>query len=219
MSAGRPATAGALGIMGGTFDPIHLAHLAAAQAALEELELSGVHFVPVGIPPHKPDQVISPPADRVAMVELAIADNPAFRLSRVEVDRPGPSYAVETVQLLLADPPGGNVPDNGFVFILSAEALGGLPTWREPQRLLAMCRLAVVPRLGSRAPGRPWLAEHFPGQEERVIVLEGPSLGHSATQIRALAAAGRSIRYLVPPAVEAYIRDHQLYQPDLWRKN
>ena len=203
---------GRWGILGGTFDPIHHAHLAIAEQAREELDLAGVLFVPAGIPAHKSDRAITPPAHRVAMVELAIAGNPCFQLSRIEVDRTGVSYAVDTLASLHRESPD-------LVFILSTEALLGLPSWREPSRILELCRLAVVPRLGHRSPGRPWLAEHFPGQEDRVVYLEGPELGNSATDIRRRASMGRSIRYLVPDPVAEYVRTHRLYAPELWAKN
>jgi nicotinate-nucleotide adenylyltransferase len=210
-------SSGRWGILGGTFDPIHYGHLAIAESAREELGLAGVLFVPAGLPPHKPDRIISAPSHRAAMVELAIADDPAFRLSRIELDRSGPSYSVDTVRLLLeAD---AEASPERYVFIVSVEALASLHTWREPRRLLELSVLAVVPRLGARSPGRAWIAEHFPGQEDRVLFLDGPELGHSASDIRRRASQGRSIRYLVPPAVEAYIKEHSLYPPDLWQKN
>ena len=214
---------GTWGILGGTFDPIHYAHLAVAEQTREALDLVGVLFLPAGIPPHKSGRSITPSARRVEMVELAIADNPGFTLSRVEVDRPGPSYAVETLEELLETGDGSARSD--YVFILSAEAFGELPSWRDPDRLLELCRLAVVPRLGHASPGREWVAQRFPGREERVVFLEGPELGHSASEIRRRAGAGRSIRYLVPPAVERYIRDHRIYGDEdvdrglAWQKN
>lgn len=223
LSAGsRPAPPseldGGTGILGGTFDPVHYGHLAVAEDVRETLGLERVLFVPAGIPPHKPDRLITPPAHRVAMVELAIAGNPAFALSRVEVDRTGPSYAADTVELLIAEA-AADGRSSAFVFIMSADAFALLHTWHEPERLLRACRLAVVPRPGHRTPGRPWVAEHFPGLEDRVLFPAGPDLGHSASAIRARVAAGRSIRYLVPPAVAAYIAEHDLYPPELWRKN
>jgi len=217
----RSRTRGAWGILGGTFDPPHYGHLAIAEHVRAALDLIGVLFVPAGIPPHKRGQPISPAPDRVAMVEGAIGDNAAFRLSRVEVDRPGPSYTADTLALLRADPPrgtSGGGPDvrasGEYVLILSTEALLGLPGWHEPQRILRQCLVAVVPRPGYRAPGRAWFSEHFPGQEGRVVFVEGPELGHSASLIRRYAAAGLPIRYLVPPAVEAYVEEHGLY--DAW---
>lgn len=208
------STRGAWGILGGTFDPVHFAHLAIAEQTRETLGLAGVLFVPALIPPHKLGQRISPAPDRVAMVELAIADNPTFHLSRIEVDRPGPSYAADTVERLLADPPRPWDPDAGLVFILSVEALVGLDQWRDPERLLRTARLAVVPRRGYRVAAEDWMAEHFPAFLDRVIVLEGPDLSHSASSIRDRVAAGRTIRYLVPDSVEAYVLEHGLYRSD-----
>jgi nicotinate-nucleotide adenylyltransferase len=207
-----------IGVMGGTFDPIHIGHLAAAEEARESLGLGGVLFMPAGMPPHKPGQVITPPAHRVAMVELAIAGNPGFEVSRLEIDRIGPSYTVDTVEALAAEARAGGV-ELDVVVIVSVEALRGLPTWHEPERLLRLARLAAVPRDGFASPGRAWVEEHFPGFEERVTFLDAPRLKLSATEVRARVAAGRSIRYLVPDAVIAYIGEHGLYQSELWRKN
>jgi nicotinate-nucleotide adenylyltransferase len=205
------------GILGGTFDPIHCAHLAIAEQTRQSLDLEGVLFVPAGVPPHKGDMMVTPVHHRIAMVELAIAGNPGFRLSRVEADRAGRSYSVDTVAELRAG--GGSMSDAEPVFILSAEALRDLPSWHEPERLLSLCRLAVVPRRGYPPPARAWVAEHFPGREERFIFLDGPDLGHSASDIRHRASAGLSVRYLVPDAVRDYIARNQLYPPELWAKN
>jgi nicotinate-nucleotide adenylyltransferase len=197
----------ALGVMGGTFDPIHVGHLAIAEEARDALALDRILFVPAGVPPHKPPAGVTGVEHRVAMVELAIADNPAFELSRIEVDRPGPSYTVDTVEALASG--AGGAP---LTVILSAETFAELPTWHEPGRLFAAARVAVVPREGYPAPDPAWLSATFPGREERVSYLEGPRLGLSSTAIRARVAAGRSIRYLVPPAVEAYIAANHLYR-------
>jgi len=216
--APRPPAPGRIGILGGTFDPIHLGHLAAAEEAREALGLEAVLFVPAGAPPHKPDRHISPPAHRVAMVEAAIASNPAFRLSRVEVDRIGPSYAADTVEILVDGVrDSGGEPD--LWWIMSAEAFAGLPSWRDPERLLSRCRIAVVPRPGARLPARAWVEEHFPGLGDRVVVLGGPVLDISSTLIRDRVVAGRSVRYLVPDAVADYLEVHHLYTSELWRKN
>lgn len=206
-----PPTSGSWGVLGGTFDPIHDGHLALAENALEELGLGGVLFLPAGVPPHKPDRVVTPAAHRLAMLELAIADNAAFRLCRLELERPGPSYAVDTAAQLVAEPPIAGADPAAFVWLMSTEALAGLPSWREPRRLVELMRIAVSPRLGHQRPDDAWLREHFPGQKGRFTFLEGPELGHSASRIRRLAGEGRSIRYLVPPPVEAYIHDHHLY--------
>ena len=193
-----------IGVMGGTFDPIHVGHLAIAEEAREALAVDRIMFVPAGVPPHKAAGEVTPAVHRVAMVALAIADNPAFELSRIEVDRPGPSYTVDTVARLA---------DTAEVtLILSAETLRQLPSWHQPERLFAVARVAVVPREGYPAPDPAWLAATFPGQQDRVSYLDGPRLGLSSTAIRARVAAGRSIRYVVPDAVAAYIADHHLYR-------
>lgn len=195
----------AIGVMGGTFDPIHIGHLAIGEEAREALSLDLVLFVPAGQPPHKPAGSVTPVEHRVAMVELAIAGNPAFELSRIEVERPGPSYTVETVEALAGDA-------KDLVLILSAETFAELPSWHEPERVFDAARIAVVPREGYPAPDPAWLAQAFPGRESRVTYLEGPRLGLSSTAIRARVAAGRSIRYVVPDMVGAYIADKQLYR-------
>jgi nicotinate-nucleotide adenylyltransferase len=206
----RPAS---IGIMGGTFDPIHVGHLAIAEEAREALGLAVILFVPAARPPHRPDGAIASAEDRAAMVELAIAGNAAFAVSRIELDRPGPSYTTDTVAALAAaERAAGREPD--LTFILSAETLHDLPTWHDPQGLLDTCRIAVVPREGYPAPDRAWLTAQFPGREDRIDLLEGPRLGLSSTAIRERLALGRSIRYLVSPAVAQYIDDHQLYRRD-----
>lgn len=214
----HPVVPGSIGILGGTFDPIHYGHLAIAEEVREALGLERVLFVPAGIPPHKPGRPISPAEDRVAMISLAIADNPAFELSRIEVDRPDPSFAVETLELLVAEARAtGRSLD--FTFILSAEAFVELPTWRDPDRLLGLCRMAVVPRAARRGPGAGWVERHFPGREDRVTFLAGPNIALSGTTLRRRVANGRSIRYLVPDAVVAYIGDHALYTSESWRND
>jgi len=201
---------GSIGIMGGTFDPIHLGHLAIAEEAREALGLARVLFVPAGIPPHRPAGAVAPAGERLAMVALAIAGNPAFELSRVDVDRDGPSYTADTVALLAAsEERAGRIPD--LTLILSAETLAGLPGWRAPERLIGRCRVAVAPREGHPFPDAAWFQREFPGLEDRFVLLDGPRLGISSTEVRARVVAGRSIRYLVPEAVERHIADHGLY--------
>lgn len=200
---------GRLGILGGTFDPVHLGHLAVAEEAREALGLERVLFVPAGDPWQKTDRAVTPGVHRLAMVELAVAGNPAFAASRLEVDRPGPSYTVDTLAALAADArAAGRTPD--LWFILSAEALDGLPTWREPERVLALAGLIVVPRPGGPAGAAERFAGPYPGA--RAVFLDGPNLAISGSQVRARVAAGRSIRYLVPAAVAAYLARHALYR-------
>ena len=193
--------------MGGTFDPIHVGHLAVAEEAREALALETVLFVPAGQPPHKLPGSVSPVRDRLEMVRLATADNPAFEVSTVEIERDGPSFTVDTVEALAAAH-----PDAQLHLILSAETFAELPSWHEPDRLFEAARIAVVPREGYPAPDPGWVGRAFPGREDGVDYLGGPRLGLSSTALRTRVAAGRSIRYLVPPAVEAYIAEHQLYR-------
>lgn len=208
-----PVRAGSVGVFGGTFDPIHVAHLAVAEETREALGLERILFVPAALPPHKVDRPVSAPEHRFAMVELAIAGNPAFEASRIELDRRGPSYTVDTLESLADEGP------TELVLILSAEVFRELRTWRRPERILELARLAVVPRDGYPDVGRAFLAEHFPGHEDAAVFLGGPRLRLSASELRERAAHQRSLRYLVPDAVATYIGDHGLYSDPLWRKN
>ena len=211
---GVSASAARLGILGGTFDPIHLGHLALAEEVRETLGLARVLFVPAGDPWQKIGINVTPGAVRYALLERAIADNPGFAASRLEIDRPGPTYTAETLAVIAdAERAAGRDPD--LWFILSAEALAGLPTWRDPERVLALARLVVVPRADDAedldaAAAR--FAADFPGEGGRALFLPGPRLAISGTLIRARVAAGRSIRYLVPDAVAAKIREYALYE-------
>jgi nicotinate-nucleotide adenylyltransferase len=199
---------GSVGILGGTFDPIHHGHLAIAEEAREVLGLERVIFVPAATPPHKPGRPISPAEHRVAMVEAAIAGNPGFMCTRIEIDRPGPSFTVDTLdEVRDVLPPGAGDP----WFILSSEALAGFPTWRTPDRILELARLAVVPRGGHATLDEGWARKHFPGCEDRFRFLDGPLLPISGSVVRRRAAAGRSVRYLVPEVVAAYIAQNSLY--------
>lgn len=195
------------GVLGGTFDPIHYAHLAIAEQVRDQLGLAGVMFVPAAETVHKPAAGVSAAEHRVAMVELAIADNRAFVLERAEIERGGPSYTVDTLAELTS-----RRPDDELLFIASAEAARELPGWREPARILELARMVVVPRLGYETPTGEWLAGQFGSRADRFLIADAPALGHSASDIRRRVAAGRSIRYLVPAAVEAYIRQHGLYR-------
>ncbi len=208
--------AGRLGILGGTFDPVHLGHLALAEEVRETLELGQVLFVPAGDPWQKVGTGVTAGAIRYALIERAIADNPGFAASRLEIDRSGPTYTAETLaDIADAERSAGRDPD--LWFILSAEALAGLSTWRDPERVLALARLAVVPRAEDAedlAAAAARFTADFPGRGDRAVFLAGPRLAISSTLIRARVAAGRSIRYLVPDPVAAAIREYALYRPD-----
>lgn len=222
----RPGSAvpGRLGILGGTFDPVHVGHLALAEEARDALGLERVLFVVAGDPWQKAGRRLAPAEIRLAMVEAAIGDNQAFRASRLELDRTGPTFTVDTLEFLDAEARDrGASPD--LWFLMSADALAGLRTWRNADRILEIARLAVAPRVsdarragGSGQPvaagasARRFRAE-FPGRGDRVSFLEGPRLGISSTAIRARVGAGRSIRYLVPDRVAELIREYALYGP------
>lgn len=207
----RPIVPGRVGILGGTFDPIHVGHLAVAEEAREALGFERLLFVPAGHPWQKASTPVSPIEDRLAMVGLAIAGNPAFELSAVEAFGPGPTYTIETVERLATEEQrAGREPD--LWFILSTETFHALPTWRDPERLLASCRVVVAPRPGYPPADREWLDARFPGSAGRATFLEGPALDVSARDLRERVRTGRSIRYLVPEAVVAYIDDHDLYK-------
>jgi nicotinate-nucleotide adenylyltransferase len=195
------------GILGGTFDPPHYGHLVIAEQVHEALQLAGVLFTPAAQPPHKADRVITGADHRLAMVDLAIAGNPHFSLLRAEIDRGGTSYSVDTLERLTAHRPGDR-----FVFIISSEAARQLPTWREPRRLLELCEMAVVSRVGYPPLDPDWAAQTFAGLEDRFLAVDTSPVGHSASDIRSRAAKGRTIRYLVPPAVEDYILRYGLYR-------
>jgi nicotinate-nucleotide adenylyltransferase len=201
---------GRVGILGGTFDPVHHGHLAIAEAAREGLGLERVLFVPARTPPHRPDRPIAGADDRFAMVGLAIGANPAFELSRIELDRDGPSYAVDTLRAMAAEGSPDRQPD--LWFILSAEAFAGFLDWRDPAGILELCRLAVLPRDGHPPANLRAVARALPQLADRVRLLDGPRLRLAATEVRSRAARGLSVRYLVPDAVAGYIGDHRLYR-------
>ncbi len=206
----RPIVAGSLGVFGGTFDPIHVAHLAVAEEAADTLGLERVLFVPAGRPPHKPGVEITAAEHRLAMVQLAIAGNERFAVDRLEMDRPGPSYTVDTLEALRASRAAAGGPTE-LSLILSAEAFLGLMTWHEPRRVVELARIVVAPRDGFPDAGPGFLEAHLPDLAGRATFLDGPRLRLSATELRERAREGRSLRYLVPDAVAAYIGDHALY--------
>jgi nicotinate-nucleotide adenylyltransferase len=195
-----------IGVLGGTFDPIHMGHLVVGEEARMKLGLSEVLFVPAGQPWLKQDRSITQAAHRVEMVRRAIADNPYFKLSTLEVERPGPSYTVDTLTMLRKQL-GSRA---SLFFILGRDTLAELPLWKEPQKVVQLCRLVVPPRLGSR--DLKHLEKVIPGLLDKVIQLDMPVIGISSSGIRQRIAQGLSIRYLVPPEVEKYITEHRIYQ-------
>jgi len=197
-----------VGVLGGTFDPPHIGHLWLATLAADELGLDRVLFVPAAQPPHKRRRRVTAAAHRLLMTRLAIATDPLFELSGIEMERPGPSYTVDTMEELQRA-----YGDSASMFlVMAADSLAQIDTWREPERILAMAEWAVGPRPGSAAPSTDWLRERFGASASRIHLLDGPGLAVSATQIRERVAAGRAIRYLVPRAVEELILDQRLYR-------
>jgi nicotinate-nucleotide adenylyltransferase len=195
--------------MGGSFDPIHVAHLIVAETGREALGLDLVLFVPAGVQPLKQGRIVTPAEHRLAMVELAIRDNPNFALSRADVDRSGPSYTADTLRLLREE--WGNQGDLAMWLIVGADSLGTLPQWRNPAGVLAQARLAAVRRPGSKADMAS-LSAVLPGIEAALDWVDAPLMDISATDLRRRVSEGRSIRYRVPEAVREYIEANSLYK-------
>jgi len=194
-------------VLGGTFDPIHIAHLAIAEEARTQLGLDKVVFVPAGLPPHKMDVHVSPAEHRLAMVELAIAGNPHFEVSRVDIDRFGPCYTVDTIALLRKE--WG--PDVEIYFIMGSDSLADILTWHKPDRLIRLCRIVAVGRPGYRVD-MDELERCLPGASQRILFINSPQLDVSSSEIQRRVRAGESIKYQVPEAVERYIYEHGLYR-------
>jgi nicotinate-nucleotide adenylyltransferase len=197
-----------VGIFGGTFDPIHLGHLAVARSIQSSLGLDNVIFIPAGQPWLKADTPVSRVKDRVQMLRLALARRRAFELSTIEADRPGPSYTVDTMETLQRQL-GSDV---ALFFLLGSDALEDIPKWKEPQRLIQLCQLVAFARPGFGLPTMEALEAAMPGVSQRVVFVEVPQVNIRATDIRRRIAEGRSIQRLVPRAVERYILEHGLYK-------
>ncbi|MBA7526301.1 putative nicotinate-nucleotide adenylyltransferase [subsurface metagenome] len=196
-----------IGVLGGTFDPIHIGHLILAEEVRARLNLAEILFVPAGQPWLKVDSPISPAEHRVEMVRLAIADKPYFKLSTMEIERAGPTYTVDTMAELKAQLGAGEE----FFFILGWDNLAELPQWRQPSRLIRMCRLVAVPRPDYPLPDLKALEASIPGLSQRVTLMDKPEIDISASAIRNRVARGLSIHHLVPEPVDEYIRQHKLY--------
>jgi nicotinate-nucleotide adenylyltransferase len=190
-----------VGIMGGTFDPIHIGHLIAAEQARDACGLDEVWFIPTHSPPHKHAPTGASPDHRLAMVRLAIADYPPFRLSDLEIRRGGVSYTIDTVERLTADR-----PDTQFAYIIGADMVEYLPRWHRIEEIAAKITFIGLARPGYTLDGElpEWL-------RRRVTTVEIPLIDISSTAIRARIRAGRSVRFLIPPPVQAYIEENGLY--------
>ncbi len=194
-----------LGLFGGTFDPIHVGHLILAEQCREACELDRVWLVVAGSPPHKlggPTAV----GHRLEMVRIAVAGHAAFAASDIEATRPGPHYSVETLEGICRER-----PEEELFFLIGADSLRDLPTWREPERIARMATIVVVNRPGIEEIGGTALPDFGPGSH-RLLSVTIPPVGIASSDLRRRMAEGRSIRYMVPRGVEAYIDAQGLYR-------
>jgi len=196
-----------IGILGGTFDPIHIGHLILAEEAWFQLRLDCVYLAPAGNPPHKQGRRMAPVEDRVRMAELATADVDYAVISRIDADRPGPHYTADLVRLLQQQVG----PDTDLYFLMGMDSLHDLPTWHEARWLVDHARLVALSRHDVELD---WEAlEHaLPGVRSRVTILDMPELEISSHVIQGRVRNGQPIRHMVPRAVEAYIKKHDLYR-------
>jgi nicotinate-nucleotide adenylyltransferase len=196
-----------LGLLGGTFDPPHYGHLIAAQEVAWQLRLDSVLFLPARQNPLKQGAASSEAEDRCEMVARAIAGNSLFRLSRLDLDRPSPSYTVDLLRQLQA-------PDRELLFLVGADILPDLPRWRAPDEVLRVARLVVVNRPGFPEPSLEALEAAIPGASQRTDIVRIPGVDVSAAALRARVRLDYPIRYLTPPAVEQYIQERRLYRSE-----
>ena len=196
-----------IGIAGGTFDPIHVAHLIIAEEARVRLGLEEVRFVPAGDPWMKSGTSLSSAHHRLTMVRLAIASNPFFRASSVEIDRPGPTYTVDTLEQVRSE-----VEDAVEIYlIMGSDSINEFHRWKAPSRVLELCTLVSAPRAGCKELDLTALEAVSPSARQKVVVLERPHLDISGTEIRQRISHGLSVRYQVPWEVEQYIYRYGLY--------
>jgi nicotinate-nucleotide adenylyltransferase len=195
-----------IGVLGSAFNPPHLGHLALAQEALWQLGLSEVVLMPTGQAPHK--RIVDDPGSelRLAMTRLAAADDPRFSVSTLEVEREGPSYTYETLEMLARER-----GDTELVFVMGADAAVGLESWREPERVVELARLAVARRSGISDADVDAVLRSL-GADGRATILEMPQFGVSSSAVRDRAATGRPLRYLVPEPVARFIEEKGIYQ-------
>lgn len=196
-----------IGVFGGTFDPPHVGHLILAAEAQDQLRLDRLLWVLTPDPPHKQDWSISPLAIRLQLLLAAIGDNPSFELCRVDIDRPGPHYAVDTVKILQEQFPSAEI-----YYLIGGDSLHDLPTWYQPQQLIKLVHgLGVMRRPGDQVDLRE-LEDKIPGLTAKIYFIEAPLLEISARQIRQRIAEGRAYRYYVPPAVYRLIDEYKIYR-------
>ncbi|MBL76322.1 MAG: nicotinic acid mononucleotide adenylyltransferase [Chloroflexi bacterium] len=196
------------GILGGTFDPIHTGHLILAQEVLWQLGLDQLWFVPTGLPWMKRDESITDGVHRKAMVELAIKDNNAFFLSTSELERPGETYTVDTLEEMRS----GDMADDELLFVMGADTLHTLHLWKKPKRILELARIIVALRPGYGPINLDALLAVDPTASERIMTVQMPLIEISGKELRRRATRGESIKYLVPDQVAHYIDEHSLYR-------
>lgn len=196
-----------VGVLGGTFDPVHLGHLAIAEEVRIKLDLDRVIFIPAGQPRLRADEYLTPAIDRLRMVELAIGDNPHFQVCDIEIQRSGPTYTVDTL-VELGQRFG---PDTSLYFIVGADILGQFHRWKDPEKVLEACHLVVVSRPGHQDDDWPEWFRGADSVKDKVTQLEIPMVDISGTEIRRRASLGESVRHLVPDLVAEYIQDRKLY--------
>lgn len=199
------ATRKRLGLLGGTFDPIHAGHLILASHAVESLGLDQVLFIPAQVPPHKLGETISPAADRASMVQAAIAEDSRFAFSDLDLRSDEPSFTAELVTRISTE-----MPDYQHYFIIGSDSLRDFPTWHNPQEILEHVYLAVAERPGVHVTSD--MLDSVPTLRRRVRLFNSPLIDISSTDIRRRVRAGRCIRYLVPEAVHEMIRERNLYR-------
>ncbi len=195
-----------VGVLGGTFDPVHYGHLVIALDAWAYLDLEKVLFIPAYQPPHKPAGSYSAFEQRVRMLELALGDNPCFELSLIEAERHGPSYTVDTLKDLRVE----MGPDAEIYFVIGMDSLGNILEWHRPDELVTLCRIVVAERAGYQVDLAA-LEQSLPGLRDSLVLIDTPELSISSTDLQRRIRLGLPIRYQVPPRVEQYIRAHKLY--------
>lgn len=197
-----------IGIMGGTFDPVHIGHLVAAEEARQQYDLEKVIFIPAGFPPHKEGTAISRAEDRYLMTVLAVTNNPFFEVSRYEIDKNKPSFTIETIRHFYRE----MGEKKHIFFITGADAILEILTWKDYKELLDTCSFIAASRPGySLKEIRETIEPFYPGVLEKVHLLENPAMAVSSTFIRERVALGKTIKYLTANAVEQYIYKRKLY--------
>lgn len=197
-----------IGLLGGTFDPVHFGHLILAETARDTLRLDKVYFIPAADPPHKMGNVIAQADDRLAMLRMAISDNEAFAISLIDVERQGPDYTADMLEIarkqLLQ-------PGDDLWFLMGLDSVIDFPNWREPERIRQLARLAAATRPGYDIDWAP-LEKALPGISHEVTLLPMPGVDIASNNIRRRILHGSSIRYLVPECVRQYIDERGLYR-------